>query len=83
MKLSSTFSMNTLFATIAGLGLLAATPLVGQLSLLQANAGLQHPSSTEQDRGSGRMATQDSTLHAALVGWRGSGRMGNDSESAG
>jgi|LakMenE18May11ns_1017448.scaffolds.fasta_scaffold9898918_2 hypothetical protein len=82
MKLLSTFSMNTLFATIAGLGLLAAAPLVGYSSLLQANAGLQYPGSTEQDRGSGRMASQDATVHAALVSWRGSGRIGADSESA-
>ena len=82
MKLLSTFSMNTHFATIAGLGLLAAAPLVGYSSLLQANAGLQYPGSTEQDRGSGRMASQDATVHAALVSWRGSGRIGADSESA-
>ncbi len=82
MKLPSTFSMNTLFATIAGLGLLTVAPLVGQSSLLRASAGVQYPGSTEQDRGSGRMASQDSTVHAALVGWRGSGRIGTDSESA-
>jgi hypothetical protein len=80
MKLLSTFSMNTVFATIAGLGLLAATPLAVQSSLLQTNARAQCPASSEQDRGSGRMAAQDSGVHAALVGWRGSGRIGTDSE---
>ena len=80
MKLPSTFSMNTVFATIAGLGLLAATPLAVQSSLLQTNARVQCPGASEQDRGSGRMATADANVHAALVGWRGSGRIGNDSE---
>ena len=84
MKLSSTFSINSFFAAVAGFSLLAVAtaPLAGQSSLIEANTGTQYPGSSEQDRGSGRMASQDATVHAALVSWRGSGRIGADSESA-
>ncbi|MFZ4641624.1 MAG: hypothetical protein ACOYMP_14685 [Nodosilinea sp.] len=83
MRLSSIFSKNTVLASLTGVSLLvaAAAPLVGQISLLRSGAMIQALRSTDQDRGSGRLVADSPDLQALMTGWRGSGRVSDDTTS--
>ncbi|MBU6228524.1 MAG: hypothetical protein KGQ93_02370 [Cyanobacteria bacterium REEB459] len=82
MHLYSIFSKNTVLASLTGISLLmaAAAPLAGQISVLRTGSVMPALGSTDQDRGSGRLAANPSDLHAA-TSWRGSGRINDDTTS--